>query len=173
MAIVIKGLDSLYKKLQRLDGDTKGALRQAIDKTTLMSEASAKANAPVSGSSQADGSGVGSLRASITRELLISDVSIEGRVFTNAPHSGFVEFGTGPVGAANHAGISPNVSPTYTTRKSWVYPTVIDGEETFRTTSGQPARPYLYPAAVEHKDTLTTLARQELLAAIKRTAGGG
>jgi hypothetical protein len=88
-----------------------------------------------------------SLRAGIEHEVKSTTERIEGRVFSNAPHSVFVEMGTGPVGASNHMGISPNVNPTYTTRKSWAFPIVIDGEETFRTTSGQPARPFMYPAA--------------------------
>jgi hypothetical protein len=65
------------------------------------------------------------------------------------------------------------VRVNWTTREYWIYPTVIGGEKTFRRTSGQPARPYLYPAAVEHKDTLPALARDELTKAIRRTAGGG
>lgn len=169
----IKGIDRLYKKLDRLGGNTKKALTEAVKQTVVQAEASAKANAPVGGGSQANSSGGGSLRGSITHKVKPSAAGIEGRVYTNNDHAGFVEFGTGPVGAANHAGISPHVSPSYTSRKSWVYPTVIDGKESFVTTSGQPARPYLYPAAVEHKDTLKMTVRSELLKAIRKAAGGG
>lgn len=169
----IKGMNSLINKLSKLGGNTSDALYNAVLKTVLAGEASAKANAPTSAGSQADSGGGGSLRSSITQEVKRAPDRIEGRVFTNSGHAGFVEFGTGPVGAANHAGISPNVRVNWTTRKYWVYPITIRGKQTFRVTSGQPARPYLYPAAVEHKDTLTRLARSELLNAIRRTAGGG
>lgn len=169
----IKGMNSLMNKLSKLGGNSNEAILAAIQKTVELAKESAEANAPASKGSQADSAGSGSLKGSITSEVKTTPTRIEGRVFTKAPHAGFVEFGTGPVGAANHAGISPNVRVSWTTRKYWVYPITIRGKQTFRVTSGQPARPYLYPAAVEHKDTLTRLTRSELLNAIRRTAGGG
>lgn len=173
MAITIKGLKSLRTKLKNMGGDSAAAILRAINQTTLLAEASAKANAPSSSSSQANSTGSVSLRAGIEHEVKSTTERIEGRVFSNAPHSVFVEMGTGPVGASNHMGISPNVNPTYTTRKSWAFPIVIDGEETFRTTSGQPARPFMYPAAVEHKDTHSENIRRELVLAMRRLAKGG
>jgi HK97 gp10 family phage protein len=169
----IKGLDSLMRKLDKLGGNTEHALQNAVKLTVFEAEASAKANAPVGVGSQADSGGSGSLRGSITHEVKRAPAAIEGRVFTNAGHAAYVEFGTGPVGAANHAGISPNVRVSWTTRKYWIYPITLGGKKTFRVTSGQPAKPYLYPAAVEHKDTLTRNVRRTLIDAIRRTAGGG
>jgi len=170
MAESIKGMESLMNKLNALGGSSIEALRLGVEKTTIAARDSAVRNAPAGKGSQADSSGSRSLKGSIQQETKLKGNAIEGKVYTKAPHAAFVCFGTGPVGAANHAGISPNVSVSYTTRKSWVYPTVIDGEETFRTTSGQPARPYLYPAAVEHKDTFPRLIRKELKKAIARIA---
>lgn len=173
MAETIKGMDSLMRKLDSLGGNVLEALRGAVKDTALAAEASAKANAPSSKHSQADSEGGGSLKGSITHEVKASGGRIEGRVYTKNDHAAYVEFGTGPVGAANHAGISPNVPVSYTSRRHWVYPLTIGGEKTFRTTSGQPARPYMFPAAVEHKDTFRQTVRQRLEQAIRRTAGGG
>lgn len=167
----IKGLDSLMRKLDALGGDVQNALAQAVMETAEVAAADARTLAPANSMSQADGAGGGSLRSSIATEKKTLPDGSEARVFTNAPHAGFVEFGTGPVGAGNHAGISPHVSPSYTTRKSWVYPTVIKGEETFVTTSGQPARPYLYPAAAANKETFVSLAKLKLKNAIRKAGG--
>lgn len=187
----IKGLDSLIRKLNKLGGDVPGALEQAVKQTAELAADDARGMAPANAHSQAGGSGGGSLRQSITTEDKQTDTGAEARVFSNAPHSSYVEFGTGPVGAANHAGISPHVSPSYTSRKSWVYP-VYDGGKTamkvvkgkvrkafglkskgisFVRTSGQPARPYLYPAAVKNKDTFQTKTRLSILEAIRKAGG--
>jgi len=167
----IKGIDSLIKKLNKLGGDVPEALTQAVKQTAEVAAGDARAMAPANAMSQAGGSGGGSLRQSITTDSERTGTGAEARVFTGAYHAGFVEFGFGPVGAANHAGISPHVSPSYTTRASWVYPIVIQGEETFRTTSGQPARPYLYPAAVKNKDTFKAITRLSILEAIRKAGG--
>lgn len=167
----IKGMDSLLRKLNSLGGDVPEALTQAVKQTAEVAAGDARAMAPANAMSQAGGSGGGSLRQSITTDDKQTDAGAEARVFTNAYHSSFVEFGTGPVGAANHAGISPHVSPSYTTRASWAYPVVIQGEETFRTTSGQPARPYLYPAATKNKDTFQAITRLSILEAIRKAGG--
>lgn len=169
--IVIKGLDSLMRKLDALGGDVQNALAQAVMETAEEAADDARTLAPVNSMSQADGAGGGSLKSSITTENKTLPNGSEARVFTNAYHAGFVEFGTGPVGAGNHAGISPHVSPSYTSRQSWVYPTVIKGEETFRTTSGQPARPYLYPAATMNKDTFKSITKLKLMNAIRKAGG--
>lgn len=167
----IKGLDSLMRKLDALGGDVKSALAQAVKQTTETAAADAKRMAPANSGSQAGGSGGGSLRSSISTEQKEQIGGVEGRVFANAPHAAYVEFGTGPVGAANHSGISPHVSVSYTDRKSWVYPTVLGGKETFVTTSGQPARPYLYPAAVMNKDTFKSITKLKLMDAIRKAGG--
>lgn len=168
----MNGIDGLFRKLDALGTGLTDALNRAMDTTLILAEDTARNNAPANKYSQADSSGGASLKGSIKHEKKNAGDAIEGRVYTNAPHNMHVEFGTGPVGAADHAGISPHISPSYTTRKSWAYPTVIDGKETFVTTSGQPARPYLYPAAVEHKDTLTKQAEIEMRNAIRRVTGG-
>lgn len=169
----IKNLDRLFRKLNAMGGNAMDAVENAVKKTVLAAEETVKANVPSSKYSQADSAGSGSLRGSIAHDVKRTGTAVEGRVYSNSGHSVFVEMGTGPVGAANHAGISPHIHPRYTLRSAWTYPIIIGGEQTFRVTSGQPARPFMYPAAVEHKDTLPRMARIELIQAIERTAGGG
>lgn len=171
MAIEIKGLDSLARKLQALGGNLQGALYRGVEKTVLKAEGDAKANAPSGRGSQADSSGSGSLRQSITHEVKDVGNGEEGRVFSNSDHAIFVEMGTGAPGAVS-GGKSPNVGASYTTKDHWTYPIVIDSEQTFRVTSGQPARPYLYPAAVENKDSFVQNVENELREEIRKVARG-
>lgn len=87
----------------------------------------------------------------------------------------YVEMGTGPVGEANHAGISPNVNPMYTQPyvlrtskngkkyrvKGWYYFNEKSGS--VRYTEGQPARPFMYPAAVETQAEVEAAIQNEIL----------
>ena len=167
----IKGLDSLMRKLSALGGDVPQALYLSVEDTIETAAADAKTLAPKNDKSQADGTGGMSIVAGIITEIKPTQGGANGRVASTAEHSEFVEFGTGPVGAANHAGVSPNYSKVYTARESWAYPTVIDGEETYRTTSGMPARPYLYPAAIMNKDTFKKITKLRLEDAIRKAGG--
>lgn len=167
----MNGLSSFIAKLNALDSGMKNAARICVQRTAQKAAADARKLAPKGKFSQAGSGGAASVSGSITHKVDSEDGYAVGTVETNAPHACFVEFGTGPVGAANHAGISPNVSPAYTSRESWVYP--YEGPEgtEFATTSGQPARPFLYPAAVQNQSTLESEARAALLAAARK--GGG
>lgn len=84
----------------------------------------------------------GELRGSIYTKAEQEADAVTGTVYTDAPQAAFVEFGTGPVGQADHAGISPNVPVAYT-QEQWVW---ADEEGGFHTTGGQPAQPFMYPA---------------------------
>jgi HK97 gp10 family phage protein len=167
----IKGMDSLMRKLNALGGNVPRALYQGVADTIEVAAADAKMLAPKNSSSQSDGTGSGSIVSGIQTKIKTLSDGAEGSVISTAAHSIFVEMGTGPVGAANHAGISPKVSPSYTSRESWAYPTVIDGEETYRVTSGQPARPFMYPAAVMNKDTFIRLTKLRVLDGIRKAGG--
>lgn len=168
MAESIKGMLSLLTKLNKMGGSSQEALNKAVMKTTSAARATAQANA----------SGSARVRTSIAERFEKEGDATVGIVFTNGPFAAYREFGTGPVGAANHAGISPHFNPTYSkgpwlhvtktgksyTTPGWVYP---DENGKFHHTMGQPAKPFLYPAAVMHKDTLNAQAVFEIEAAIK------
>lgn len=106
----------------------------------------------------------GELRENIRYDVRQYGSFVLGGVKSTAPHAGFVELGTGPKGQANHAGISPKISPTYTMRP-WVY--FNPKTQTFVRTSGMPASPYMYPAYLETKD----IVAQEIANAIMKGDG--
>lgn len=85
----------------------------------------------------------------------------KGYVYTTLPYAQYVEFGTGRKGAADHAGISPYVHPSYTMEPWWIpedkltesaikhYHWVVievDGKRYYRS-DGQPAQPFMYQGA--------------------------
>ena len=94
-------------------------------------------------------------------------------VFTNVRYAGFVEFGTGPKGAANHAGISPEIEPSYSLSPWYIHESMIDPAiaeryhwQVFETKQGkfyrcygQPARPFMYPALHEHEQDVINILK--------------
>lgn len=85
----------------------------------------------------------------------------KGYVYATLPYAQYVEFGTGRKGAADHAGISPYVHPSYTMEPWWIpedklsesaikhYHWVVievDGKRYYRS-DGQPAQPFMYQGA--------------------------
>lgn len=106
--------------------------------------------------------------------------NIVGRVWNDNPVALFRELGTGPVGQASAKDLPPDINPVYT-QEPWFFPVdsvdidlteiygmpkiKIQGKEFYRT-SGQPARPYMYPAfkeGVEHADEVYKKHVQERL----------
>lgn len=163
MASSIRGMASLMAKLDKLGGNSQRALRYGVTATAEKARKDAQGMAPVDTTALR-----GSIRVKYEKNGLV------GIVYTNNDHATYVEFGTGPVGAANHAGISPNVPVTYTKRPYWTYrlkKTGADGKPVYIRTSGQPARPYLYPAAVMNKDVFQREVEQALRDEIRRLGG--
>ncbi len=85
----------------------------------------------------------------------------KGYVYTTLPYAQYVEFGTGRKGAADHAGISPYVHPSYTMEPWWIpeeklsesaikhYHWVVievNGKRYYRS-DGQAAQPFMYQGA--------------------------
>ena len=87
---------------------------------------------------------------------------------TTVPDAPYVEFGTGPKGQANHAGISPEVTPVYTQVPWWIHESQVDRRTAekyrwfyidipqgrFYQCTGQPAHPFLYPALHDNEDKI-------------------
>lgn len=110
----------------------------------------------------------GELRGSIGMTVTKERNGMSAHVGTNKRYAEYVEFGTGPKGAANHAGISPDVAVTYTPAPWWIHESQIDPDvpavygwpyiETeqgrFYKCSGQPAHPYIYPAFHDNEELL-------------------
>lgn len=107
----------------------------------------------------------GHLQGSIFLDVEAQEGEITGTVYTNASYATYVEFGTGPKGAADHNGISPEVTPAYRMSPWWMHESGVDigvaeqyrwpyidtPEGRFYKCLGQPAKPFLYPALKDHE----------------------
>lgn len=133
------------KHLEKVD------IMRDVKKATADIQAAAKLRCPTND---------GELRGSIYATVREQSGKIVGTVYTNKKYAPYVEFGTGPKGAKNHAGISPDVHPTYAQSSWWIHESQIDKktaeqyqffsiktpEGIFYQCSGQRAQPFLYPA---------------------------
>ena len=109
----------------------------------------------------------GDLRKSINHTTEIQNEEISSTIHTNSDHAAFVEFGTGPVGAANHAGTAPDVAVAYSPDKWFgkipeLAGTQGEKDKGFRYIAGQPAKPYLYPALKDNEEQLTEKIKADL-----------
>lgn len=158
----IQGIDELFKKLDSV-GNLSEDLYNIIDKCGEFVRDDARVRVPVI---SAD------LKKSIQHTTTKTADGVEAEVHTNSDHAAFVEFGTGPVGAANHNGTSPNVTPEYAKEK-WlgiVPECVSDTDKGLRYIAGQKAQPYLYPALKDNEEQLTEFIKDELAKKIKEKA---
>lgn len=118
----------------------------------------------------------GELRGSIYKDVIGNELAAQGTCYTNKRYAGYVEFGTGPNGQANHQGISPNVPVTYR-QTGWMMPASAMSEEEARGygfciakdkdgniigyyTKGQPARPFMYPAMADNVDNIIDIYKK-------------
>ena len=100
------------------------------------------------------------MRGSIYTAIETSSEKIVGICYTNKKYAQYVEFGTGPKGQKQHAGISPDVAYAYVQSPWWIHESMI-GRKTaekykwfyvdtpdgrFYQCTGQAAQPFLYPA---------------------------
>lgn len=161
MAGGVKGLDKLMKKYNSLDNAVVGkGLERTVGASIKMVQGEAKLLCPVND---------GELRQSIKTDIETQDGKVTGIAYTNKKHAPYVEFGTGPVGEADHAGISPTVSPSYTQSPWWIHESQVDKETAekyhwfyldtpegrFYQTSGQAAQPFMYPALKNNEERAT------------------
>ncbi|HEM5625995.1 TPA: HK97 gp10 family phage protein [Streptococcus suis] len=148
------GADRLISKLKRLSSQrqTEIIAKAVHNAAKNVVQADAKLRAPADN---------GDLRAGIKVRMSKSG-NPRAEVVSTSDYGGFVEFGTGPKGAANHAGISPNVNVSYRSTHWYVHESQIDvgpyrfqkiGE--FYKMFGQVAQPYLYPALKDNEERVT------------------
>ncbi|MGT2964202.1 HK97-gp10 family putative phage morphogenesis protein [Streptococcus acidominimus] len=149
------GADRLIAKLQRLSSQRQVEItgRAVHNAAKNVVQAEAKLRAPVN---------YGDLRRGIKVRRVNSDNLPTAEVVSTSEHGAYVEFGTGPKGAANHAGISPDVNVSYRSTPWYVHESQIDvgpykfpkhGE--FYKMYGQVAQPYLYPALKDNTDQVS------------------
>lgn len=159
----VDGMKELERKLDKLSNlDVRKEVEHAIQ--TVRSAAVELAP------TRRYGSGGGSLKQSIYADVYEDDGSVIGECYTNNDHAIYVEFGTGPVGQENHAGISPDQNPVYS-QTGWMIPADAmepdaaeqyglgiargkDGEIIGYYTNGQPAQPFMYPALKDNQEII-------------------
>lgn len=125
----------------------------------------------------------GYLRQNIFHDFEEGHFSATSEVYTNVSYAPYVELGTGPKGAANHDGISPEVTPTYTMAPWWIHesdvdpwiaeqyhwPSIDTPDGKFYKCDGQPARPFMYPALADNRDTVIQIMKDGMNEALKGT----
>lgn len=157
----------LILRLGKIEGELDKP--QNLNEATQFVRSAAVMNAPV----RASGDG-GTLRGSIqARTYRDEDGTFVGEVYTRCKYAGYVEFGTGPEGAANHAGISPEVTPVYTPSPWWIHESQLDvgvvemyhwryidtPEGRFYICYGQAAQPFMYPALKDNEQDVLKILK--------------
>ncbi|MCM1104932.1 MAG: HK97 gp10 family phage protein [Clostridium sp.] len=154
------GVRELFAQLDSLT-EIEAEIYQSVDECGEFVRDDARLLAPVD---------AGDLRKSIDHTTQADGQGICSIVHTNSDHAVYVEFGTGPVGAANHAGTAPGVPVAYSPDK-WLgkIPGLVSGaDKGFRYIAGQPAQPYLYPALKDNEEQI----EEKLSADISRILEG-
>lgn len=144
-------------------------MHEAVSKSIKLVQAEAKNLCPVH---------EGELRDSIYTEVEQGGDYVTGICYTDKIYGPYVEFGTGPVGQANHKGVSPDSVGAYV-QKGWMIPGdamdrdyaeskglgVVedkDGNVKGYLTNGQPARPFLYPALKNQEEEVDRIFQNEV-----------
>jgi len=116
----------------------------------------------------------GTLRNSIFMDYGSTTDGVKAEIYTNLQYAPFVEFGTGPKGAMNHAGTSPDVAVTYTLEPWWIHESMVDPgvpelyhwfyvdteDGRFYKIEGQAAQPFMYPALHDNIKTVMDILRK-------------
>ncbi|MFD1954297.1 HK97-gp10 family putative phage morphogenesis protein [Paenibacillus thailandensis] len=177
--MTVKNLSRLLAKLDALGGDVNQALKIGVAQGAKKVAGDAKMLAPVND---------GELRNSINDDVKVEGDKIVGEVYTNAEHAPYVEFGTGPVGMASDKGELPHdvlSKLSYRHNGWWIHESQIDAKtaekyhfvrrETddgvFYYTEGQPAQPFLFPAANQNKDIVPKMVAAVIRQKIKGLGG--
>ncbi len=160
MSDAFKGEEELLLKLAQMDSSIRNEIvRKAVLKGAEFIRREAVLLCPVDS---------GELRNSIMCMVEQNNHETVGTVYTNKEYAPYVEFGTGPVGAANHFGISPEATPTYR-QSGWGY--YDDKNESWLYTNGQPARPFMYPALKNNEEKATEMIQKDIIKYLKEVTG--
>ena len=149
------------------------AVNRAVQKSLEVIQSDAVMNAPAN---------LGQLKSSIFTAVDEEGTKVSGTVYTDLEHGWYVEFGTGPVGAADHDGISPEVPVAYRTT-GWLIPgdaisdadalkykfkkVIFKDGSVWYATNGQPAQPFMYPAFMNNVENVEAFFQNALADAVK------
>lgn len=125
----------------------------------------------------------GYLRQNIFNDFEEGNFTATSEVYTNVSYGPYVELGTGPRGAMDHDGISPEVNPVYTMEPWWIHESQVDlwiAEQyhwtyidtpngRFYKCSGQPAQPFMYPALKDNEETIVRIMKDGMNSILKGT----
>lgn len=156
---MIEGHKELERKFATLEQIADQQMERIVKNQLKHVQAAAKLLCPVS---------QGELRNSIRSSVQRVDDRVVGAVYTNKAYAPYVEFGTGPKGEVDHAGISPAVSPSYSQSPWWIHESQIDKETAeryhwfyldtpngrFYQCTGQSAQPFMYPALKDNEERI-------------------
>lgn len=168
----VEGTDKLCGQLDKM-AKSKG-LYNSVFQAGKFVQANAKLLAPVES---------GNLQQRIFTKTEQSEGFIESTIYTNEEYGPYVELGTGQKGNENHSGISPNVSPVYTSSPWWIHESQIDKELAekyhwfyidtkdgrFYQCTGQPAQPFLYPAIANNREIIKKIIQTGTMKGIKES----
>lgn len=126
----------------------------------------------------------GNLRENIFLETYKEEDALVAEVYTRVQYAPYVELGTGPEGAAEHSGISPEVSPVYKMEPWWIHESQLDTgvaehyhwphidtpNGRFYKCSGQPAHPFMYPALKDNEDTVLDILAEGYNEAMRKAS---
>ena len=152
----LNGLDELVGKLENASDGMQDSIKRAMERGMECIVNDAKQNYPYPSDSG---------KGEITHTVEAEGHVIRGRVFTPSNYAVYIEMGTGPVGEANHSGVSASALAGVVYRPDgWSY---ADDAGQWHYTEGQPARPFLHPAYRANRDKLRKLVRAAMTKPMK------
>ena len=134
MSIEIEGIDSLLKRLEKMESAEN--INRKLGECCALVERSAKQKAP---------KGTGELRRSITSKV----ENMEGVIFTPLLYAPYVEYGTGLFAEEGGRKDVP-----------WCYQ---DDEGNWHTTSGMKPQPFMRPALDENREEIIRVLKRGIL----------
>ena len=166
---MIEGMDRLLGKLNKLE---KFSLEEAVAKGIQSVQEDAKDRCRAVS---------GELRESIRTSVNSMEGRSVGVCYTNKEYAPYVEFGTGQKGQENHSNISPNIPVAYRQTPWWIHESMVDkdtaemyhwfsihtDEGTFYQVTGQPARPFMYPAMKKNEEHIKELIMEAVKEELK------
>ena len=152
-----ENIDELLSDLEDLGENIVDALEKGVLQACQKIQREAKELVPVRSSR---------LKNSITAQTEQENGKVTGVVGTNVKYAPFVEFGTGPAGAASPKTLPEGINISYRPT-GWAY---HDGDG-FRYTNGQPAQPFLYPAFKQNESHVLDIIANVIGEKIKKVMG--
>jgi len=139
----------------------------AVERGAKLVQAKAKSLASVK---------TGAMRNGIVTDSYVESGEAVAEVISTSPYSGFVEFGTGPKGAASQNGLPDGVDPLPVSafaQKGWALPPDVAAQTGIKFTNGQAARPFMRPAALTEKGKIEKVVGNSIRRLLAQAYGGG